>query len=134
VNDEYVHLTSASCTTTCGPDDVYRLRSYETTYAIPRFNNVTTQITALLVQNPSSYTITGTVYFWGGPGNLLASVPLNLLPKQTFVLNTSTVVPGLGGSITVANDGRYGDLSGKCVALEPATGFSFDSPMISRPH
>jgi len=134
VNDEYVHLTSASCTTTCGPDDVYRLRSYETTYAIPRFNNVTTQITALLVQNPSSYTITGTVYFWGGPGNLLASVPLNLVPKQTFVLNTSTVVPGLGGSITVVNDGRYGDLSGKSVALEPATGFSFDSPMIPRPH
>jgi len=37
------------------------------------------------------------------------------------------------GTITVGHDGRYGDLSGKAVALEPATGFSFDSPMGYRP-
>jgi hypothetical protein len=42
------------------------------------------------------------------------------------------VVPGVGGALTIANDGRYGDLSGKTVALEPSTGFSFDSPMIPR--
>jgi hypothetical protein len=134
VNDQFVRLTSASCTTNCGPDDVYRARAYETTYAIPRFNNFQTQITALLIQNPASYTITGTIYFWGGPGNLIASVPLSLAPKETFVLNTASVAAGLAGSITIANDGRYGDLTGKSVALEPATGFSFDSPMIPRPH
>ena len=44
----------------------------------------------------------------------------------------SGVVPGASGAITIANDGRYGDLTGKTVALEPATGFSFDSPMVPR--
>ena len=48
------------------------------------------------------------------------------------MLNTATVAPGVGGSVTVAHDGRYGDLAGKTVALEPATGFSFDSPMLPR--
>ena len=38
----------------------------------------------------------------------------------------------MGGSVTIANDGRYGDLSAKTVALEPATGFSFDSPALPR--
>ena len=39
---------------------------------------------------------------------------------------------GKGGAITIAHDGRYGDLSGKSVALEAATGFGFDSPMVWR--
>jgi hypothetical protein len=134
VNDQYVRVTSASCTTSCGPDDVYRLRAYETTYSISRFNNFQTQLSALLVQNPSAYTITGNIYLWQGPGNLITAVPFSLIPKQTFVLNTDAIAHGLAGSITVSNDGRYGDLSGKAVALEPATGFSFDSPMEARPH
>jgi hypothetical protein len=134
VNDQYVRVTSASCTTTCGPDDVYRVRAYETTYSISRFNNFQTQISVLLLQNPSAYTITGNIYFWQGPGNLALTVPFSLVPKESLNLNTNTVLPGLAGSITVSNDGRYGDLSGKVVALEPATGFSFDSPLEARPH
>jgi hypothetical protein len=35
--------------------------------------------------------------------------------------------------MTVSHDGRYGDLTGKTVALEPSTGFSFDSPMLPVP-
>ena len=34
--------------------------------------------------------------------------------------------------MTVSHDGRYGELAGKSVALEPATGFSFDSPALNR--
>jgi hypothetical protein len=41
-------------------------------------------------------------------------------------------VAGHAGTITVSHDGRYGDLAGKTVALEPSTGFSFDSPMEPR--
>ena len=37
---------------------------------------------------------------------------------------------GASGAMTVAHDGGYGGLVGKAVALEPATGFSFDSPMV----
>jgi hypothetical protein len=33
----------------------------------------------------------------------------------------------------VTHDGPFGGLAGKAVALEPATGFSFDSPMTVKP-
>ena len=123
---------SSGCTTDCGQDDVYRLRAYETTYAVPRFNNSGTQITVLLLQNPTNYTIDGVVYFWNPAGAPVGNFPFSLTGKQTQVLNTSTVAPGTAGAVTVTHNGRYGDLSGKTVALEPATGFSFDSPMLPR--
>ena len=44
------------------------------------------------------------------------------------------MAPGIGGTLTLAHDGRFGDLAGKTVALEPATGFSFDSPIVGRMH
>ena len=132
IDDQYVRVVSNGCTTDCGPDDVYRLRSFETTQSIPRFNNAGSQVTVLLLQNPSGYQITGNIYFWATTGGLLGQQPFDLPAKNTLVLNTSSVVPGLGGAITLANDGRYGDLTGKTVALEPATGFSFDSPMVPR--
>ena len=134
IDDQYVRVVSSGCTTDCGPDDVYRLRSFETTQSIPRFNNVATQITVLIVQNPSGYSISGNVYFWATNGTLLnpAGFPFNLPAKGTLVLNTASVVNSASGAITIANDGRYGDLAGKTVALEPATGFSFDSPMVPR--
>jgi len=58
-----------------------------------------------------------------------------LQAHASLVLNTSTVsgVAGQSGSITVSYRGGYGVLSGKAVALEPATGFSFDSPMLVKP-
>ena len=44
-----------------------------------------------------------------------------------------TALQNKGGTITVSHDGRYGDLVGKAIALEPATGFSFDTLMVQRP-
>ncbi len=127
--------SGGSCSTDCAADDVYRIRSYETTCSIPRFNNSGSQLTVVVLQNPTDYTITGTVYFWSSTGALLASSDFTLSAKQTYVLNTSslTALYGRSGAVTIAHDGRYGDLSGKSVALEPATGFSFDSPMAWRP-
>lgn len=43
---------------------------------------------------------------------------------------TSALVNGLSGSVLISHDGHYGSLSGKAVALEPATGFAFDTPMV----
>jgi hypothetical protein len=136
INDQFVLVQSGSCTTTCTSNDVYRIRFYETTYAVPRFNNSGTQVTVLILQNPTSYTIAGDVYFWNSSGTLLATSSFSLAAKRTLVLNTSTVsgASGQSGAITISHDGRYGDLAGKTVALEPATGFSFDSPMVGRPH
>jgi hypothetical protein len=135
IADELVRILSGVCTTDCGADDVYRIRAYETTYSIPRFNNTGTQLTVLILQNPTDYTISGNAWFWSPAGALLGNEPFTLTAKSALVLNTATVpgVGGQGGTVSVSHDGRYGDLSGKTVALEPATGFSFDSPMEVRP-
>jgi len=134
VDDETVRVQSGGCTTNCGTDDVYRIRAYETTYSVPRFNNSATQVTVLLLQNPTDYAITGTVFFWDATGVSVGSSAFALTPKSVFVLNTASIVPGASGALTIAHDGRYGDLSGKTVALEPATGFSFDTPALPRVH
>jgi hypothetical protein len=131
-NTQAIRVRSGQCTTDCGPDDVYFIRGYETTYSIPRFNNAGTQITVLLLQNPTNYIIGGDIYFWDTAGALAATQSFLLIPKQLVVMNTATVASGIGGTITIAHDGRYGDLSAKTVALEPSTGFSFDSPALPR--
>jgi uncharacterized repeat protein (TIGR01451 family) len=135
VDGQFVRVRSGGCSTDCGPDDVYRIRAFETTYSIPRFNNAGTQVTVLLLQNPGGYAIAGEVDFWSVTGTLLGSQSFSLGPRATLVLNTASVpgAAGAGGTLTVASDGRYGDLTGKTVALEPSTGFSFDSPMAPRP-
>jgi hypothetical protein len=130
-----VRITSGFCTTDCGADDVYRIRAYETSYGIPRFNNATGQVTVVLIQNAAAYSITGNVYLWSANGlTQLGNSSFTLAPKALLSLDTSTLAPGVGGSITVANDGRYGDLTGKATALDPVAGFSFDTLMVPRPH
>jgi hypothetical protein len=42
-------------------------------------------------------------------------------------------LPGFVGTATVTHDGPYGALAGKAVALEPAIGCSFDTPLLYRP-
>jgi hypothetical protein len=50
-----------------------------------------------------------------------------------LTLNTATVAPASSGSLTISHDGPFGALSGKAVAVEPATGFTFDTPLLPRP-
>jgi hypothetical protein len=138
VDGQHVRIQSGSCTTDCGADDVYRIRAYDTTYAVPRFNNSATQVTVLLLQNPGSDPVDVTVYFWSAAGALVAthtpSTPV--APKALLVVNTATVpgAAGQSGAMTVSHTAGYGGLAGKTVALEPATGFSFDTPMVPQPH
>jgi hypothetical protein len=49
------------------------------------------------------------------------------------VIDTTSLVGSLSGSITVSHDGPYGALAGKAVALDPATGLSYDTPLTTRP-
>jgi hypothetical protein len=130
-----VRVGSASCGTDCGPDDTYRLRFYETTATIPRFNNTATQATVLILQNTTEEPQDFWVQFWDVDGQLLRSVGSNLLGRRTMVLNTASVpeLAGRSGSVTIVGFGGYGALAGKAVALEPATGFSFDSPLTYKP-
>lgn len=137
VLNQHIRVRSGGggCTTSCGPDDVYRIRMRETTGAIPRFNNTGSQITVLLLQNTGSDTIGGSIYFWSTGGALLHTQAFSIGPRALYVFNPAGVaaLAGKSGAVTVSHDGRYGALAGKAVALEPATGFSFDSPLLFRP-
>jgi hypothetical protein len=129
------HVRATPSCSACGTDDAYRIRAWETTLAGPRFNNAGSQVTVVVLANGSSSTVSGHVWFWSGAGALLASPTFTLGPRQSLAL-TPSMVPGAagqGGSLTVSHTGAYGALTGKAVALEPATGFSFDTPLSARP-
>jgi hypothetical protein len=135
VTNQHVRVRSGDCTSACGPDDVYRIRAWETTGRIARFNNTGSQVTVLILQNPGGQPVAGRAHFWDGSGSHLATHPFTLGAHATLVLNTSGLpaLVGQAGSVTVTHDGGYGGLVGKAVSLEPASGFSFDAPMSSRP-
>lgn len=131
VNNQHIRLRSPGCGTGCGTDDVYRLRVYDTSLSGARFNNAGSQITVVLLQNPVDLAVSGHIHSWSVSGAPLVSQGFTLAPHAVLVLNTSTLpaLQGTGGSLTVSHDGAYGAIFGKTVALEPATGFSFDSPL-----
>lgn len=135
VSAQTLRVGATACAPPCGADDVYRIRLYDTTYSISRFNNSATQATVLSLQNPTSVPVLVRTMFWGASGALLRLVEASIPARGVFVLNTSTVaeLAGRSGSITVTSDAPYGTLTGKAVALEPATGFSFDDVMRPRP-
>lgn len=134
VADEFVRVRSDGCTTDCGPGDSYRIGALETTGFVARFNNSSSQVTVLILQNPGGDPIDVDVRLWGADGSDLGGPPMgSLAPRESLVLDTSGIAPGTSGSITVAHTGRYGELAGKAVALEPATGFAFDTPLVERP-
>jgi Calx-beta domain len=134
VTDETVRIAGA-CGAACGPDDVYRVRAYETTLRAPRYNNSGVQTTVLLLQNRTDAPVSAVVRFWSAFGALVATyvTPAPIEPHGLLVLNTATVAPLTSGTITVAHDAPYGELSGKAVALDVPTGFSFDTPLEPRP-
>ncbi len=136
IADQLIRVRSAGCTDDCGPQARFRLRAYETTCRSPRFNNAGGQTSVVILQNGGVSAASGTIWFWGPNGVLLASREFSdLAPHAQLALSTSTV-PGLAGqagSITITHDTSYGSLAGKVVALEPAKGFSFDTPILMRP-
>jgi ELWxxDGT repeat protein len=132
VTSEHVAVASAACGTTCGSDDHYRLRVRETTLAAARYNNLDGQVTVLLLQNSSSAPISGRVLFWQSAGWLIFQQPFAVPARGALTINTAPLGVG-AGSVTVTHDGPHGLVGGKAVALEPATGFSFDTPLTYRP-
>jgi hypothetical protein len=127
------------------PDSQYELQFLDTTYFVPRINNSATQITILVLQNaggageilpiPGPLSVDGTIHFYDSSGAELYAQPFILPPNGSYVLNTATIpaLAGKSGSATIAHDGPYGALAGKAVALEPATGFTFDTTLVPKP-
>jgi hypothetical protein len=133
VTNQHVSVRSDGCGAACAGSDTYRLSAYETTGFIPRFNNSASQITVLVLQSASAQPITGKVVLRGASGAVVASPAFTMPARGSYVLNTASVAPGVSGSISIAHDGRLGDVSGKAVSVEPATGFTFDTELTYRP-
>jgi Zn-dependent metalloprotease len=136
-NSQFVQVQSdvTGCNPSCDVNDTFRIRAYDTTYRFSRFNNNATQVTIAIIANPTADPVTGTLWFWSGAGTALGQQAVTIPAKGAFVLNTSALpaFAGQSGTITFSNDAPYGALSGKAVAVEPATGFTFDTAMVPRP-
>lgn len=113
----------------------YDVEFFDTTVFVPRWNNSATQVTVFAIQNTTNATVSGFIYFYDGAGTLVFSVALNVVQHGAQVLNTSTIpaLVGKSGTALIAQLGGYGAITGKAVALEPGTGFTFDTAMTSLP-
>jgi hypothetical protein len=140
INNQYVLVANAGCNTSCGTQDEYRIRAWETTIAVPRYNNFGGQTTVLIIQNTEEVGVSGNARLWTASGGStpVTTVAFTLGARQASVVNLASVnggvANGTAGTITITHDGRYGQLAVKAVALESATGFSFDSPGLYKPH
>jgi hypothetical protein len=125
---EYLRVTGPPSLTGAAP---YTLEFHDTTYAIPRWNNSASQTTIFLIQNNKPSPVAGRIFFYGTGGNLAHDYGLLLPANGLLVLPTASIpqLAGQNGSAHVAHTGGLGALSGKAVALEPATGFTFDTAM-----
>ena len=131
--DEYLRVRGG--TGTQGPGDVYTIRFWETTYSMPRWNNSSGQVTVFLIQNLVQAPVTLNIDFYDTSGGQLVVVGTQVPPRGLFSLNTGTLpqLANLAGHAFISHTGGYGGLAGKAVALEPATGFSFDTPLLPIP-
>lgn len=135
VVNQHLRVRSGGCIAVCGPDDVYRVRVFDTTYRAARFNNGAGQVSVMIVQNPTGASVHGTAWFWDAEGALLYRHFVELAPRATSTLDTSAVaaLAGRHGSVTLSHDAPYGALAAKILSLDPAGGFSFDAPFLPRP-
>lgn len=110
-------------------NDQYDIELLDTTYFVPRWNSSGGQVTVMLIQNTQSATVTGSVFFYSNAGLLLHTQPLSVPVNGSQLINTSSIpaLVGFSGHAHIAHLGGWGALSTKAVALEPATGFSFDT-------
>ena len=132
---ERIRVQSRGCIDDCDAADVFRVRMWETTGCLPRFNNSASQVTLVLLQDPTPEVVTGRLVFSAADGSELWQEPFSIAPGGTLVLNTASLaaLQGQSGAVRVASDAPYGALRGKAVAVEPATGFSFDTPLVYKP-
>ena len=127
----FVSVRSDSCGTSCDASDTYRIRTYETTASIARFNNAGTQRTVIVLQNTTDETVSAAVTFWSAAGVRISTQTFTLTARQSLSMLSwnVTALVDQQGTITVEHSGRYGALVGKAVSLEPSSGYSFDTPL-----
>lgn len=108
----------------------YTIVAQASTYYCSRFNNAGTQISVMILQNTSTFACTYVATFQDEAGNALATDTTPLPGNATKVLALSSLpaLVGAKGSVRIAHTCNARVFKGKVVALEPATGFSFDTP------
>jgi hypothetical protein len=134
----FVRVSGAACGLNCTASDQYRIRAYETTLYLPRYNNSNGQVTVLVLQNDSSDTVAVNAIAYGAAGSSPGVVVFTLQPYEVAAYNLATVQGGLlnntSGGLRIYHTAAYGKLTGKAVAVEPATGFTFDTAVLPRVH
>jgi hypothetical protein len=130
----FVRVMGAACGTACTVPDNYRIRFYDTTYTIPRFNNSGTQLTTLVVQNATERDCAVAYVLLDAAGAQVAATQRPLAARGVDVVSAAALAPNQSGSVRIAHTCGFGGLSGKAVSVEPATGFTFDTAMDHRPH
>lgn len=108
----------------------------DTTLFLPRFNNAGGQRTFVILQNIHDRAVSGQIAFRDAMGVRVHVEPFSIVAYGQRVLDTSMVgaLAGKSGSAAVAHLGGMAALVGKAVALEPATGFTFDTPLVTVAH
>jgi hypothetical protein len=134
----YIRVSQPLCGLTCTANERYHIRFYDTTALLSRFNNANGQVTVLILQNSTNQPVNANVVAFGASGGSLAGFLVSLAPDQAGVVNLSTVgggvLNGTSGALQIVNNAPYGTLAGKAVAVEPATGFTFDTPLVYLGH
>ena len=130
----FIRVGTPGCGTSCDSSDQYTFRFNETTLALPRYNNTGGQVTVIIMHNVSELPVAGNIHLFNTAGTQVGSQAFTLPVNNHLVLNTTSIAGGAGtaGVITVSHNGRYGSLAGKAVVLDPATGFSFDTPFVAK--
>ena len=133
-----IRVSNPACALTCGANDEYRIRAYDTTLTLPRFNNTNGQTTVLLLQNPTHRQVLASVRAMSAGGVDLGEFGIAIAPYGMSVTSLGAVSGGLlanqSGSLFISHNAGYGILAGKGVALELTTGFTFDTAVESIPH
>jgi hypothetical protein len=130
-----IRVGSAACGLLCTSVTQYEILARETTVSLARFNNFGTQVTVLLTQNVTGVDVNATAHFYNAAGTLLHSQPFTIPPHGLDVMPTFSfpAVNGVSGSLKITHDAPYAGINAKAVALEPSTGFSFDTPGVYKP-
>jgi hypothetical protein len=131
---KYVRVSHPACGFLCSSTDQYHIHFRDTTALVPRFNNTATQLSILVLQNSASTTgsVSGVAY--DEFGTVIGGFGTSLPPNSVAIINLSTTnsgsLAGKSGALKLVNTLPYGTLAGKVVAVEPGTGFTFDTPLV----
>jgi len=116
----------------------YDILLRETTLYCPRYNNSGTQVSVLILQRTGTEapgpSCSATAYFYDENASQTATYSQAFTVNDMSAVGTHTIagLPGTRGALHVAHACGVGGLKGKLVALEPSTGFSFDTPCTER--